>query len=83
MEHDDRPEINKYLESNSNCPETNCGCIYLCFESSSGALKGIKDAASKRRKKVVYSVLMVKASRRNVAFKFIPFKAQQLNNNRA
>ncbi len=51
MEHDDRTEMNTYLESNSNFPEINYGCIYLCFECSSGALKGMKDAASKRRKK--------------------------------
>lgn len=51
MEHDYRPEIKKYLESNSNCPEMYCGFIYLCFECSRGALKGMKGAASKRHKK--------------------------------
>ncbi len=68
-------KLKKYLESNSNCPEMYCGFIYLCFEWSRGALKWMKGAASKRRKKVVYSVLTLKASRRSFASKFIPFKA--------
>ncbi len=68
-------KLKKYLESNSNCPEMYCGFIYLCFEWSRGALKWMKGAASKRRKKVVYSILTLKASRRSFASKFIPFKA--------